>query len=52
VGGPRVSKDSYLIAMKANLCSRLAGDSSENHSLKLFNAVRVVVDVYVRCDLS
>jgi hypothetical protein len=52
VGDPRVSKDSYLIAMKANLCNRLARDSSENHSLRLFSAVRVVVDVYVRCDLS
>jgi hypothetical protein len=52
VGVLRVSKDSYLIAMKANLCSRLARDSSGNHSLKLFSAVRVVVDVYVRYDLS
>jgi hypothetical protein len=52
VGDTRVSKDSCLIAMKANLCSRLARDLSGNHSLKLFNAVRVVVNVYVRCDLS
>jgi hypothetical protein len=52
VGDPRVSRDSYLIAMKANLCSRLARDLSENHSLRPFNAVKVVVDVYVRCDLS
>jgi hypothetical protein len=52
VGDPRVSKDSCLIARRANLCSRLARDSSGNHLLRLFNAVRVVVDVYVRCDLS
>ena len=52
MGDQRVSKDSYLIAGRANLYSRLARDSSENHSLRLFNAVRVEVDVYVRCDLS
>ena len=51
-GGPRVSKDSYLIAGTANLCSKLVRDLSENHSLRLSSAVRAVVDEYVRCDLS